>query len=92
MCSWFIFPFFLTASQSDEEIITSSLRSAVLEKISKEQREQGQELQVEVQSLEATQNDLITRRNLLDTYRAQMDSEMVRGGVAFLPVYLYLCL
>uniref|UniRef100_A0A5K3FCZ5 UEV domain-containing protein n=1 Tax=Mesocestoides corti TaxID=53468 RepID=A0A5K3FCZ5_MESCO len=64
------------AALSEEDALISSLRSAVQDKLNREQREVVANLTCEVQSLEATQRDLLTRGDNLDTIRAQMISEL----------------
>lgn len=62
---------------SEEEQILMSLRSAVLDRLSKEYRELSEDLNCEIQSLQATESDLLQRGNKLETIHAQMASELV---------------
>ncbi|VDL38237.1 unnamed protein product, partial [Hymenolepis diminuta] len=61
---------------SEEEQILMSLRSAVLDRLSKEYRELSEDLNCEIQSLQATESDLLQRGNKLETIHAQMVSEL----------------
>ena len=61
-----------------EDQLLMSLRSAVLEKLNKEQREVMDNLSCEVQSLESTEKDLLERASNLEIIRAEMISELVR--------------
>ncbi|KAM3176613.1 hypothetical protein ACTXT7_006182 [Hymenolepis weldensis] len=61
---------------SEEEQILMSLRSAVLDRLSKEYRELSEDLNCEIQSLQAIESDLLQRGNKLETIHAQMASEL----------------
>lgn len=68
-----------------EDQLLMSLRSAVLEKLNKEQREVMDNLSCEVQSLESTEKDLLERASNLEIIRAEMISELVRWYSSFEP-------
>ncbi|CUT99537.1 tumor susceptibility locus tag 101 protein [Echinococcus multilocularis] len=61
---------------SEEEQLLLSLRSAVMDKLNNVQREVVDDLSCEIQSLESTQKDLISRADNLVTVQAQMLSEL----------------
>ncbi|VDN98541.1 unnamed protein product [Rodentolepis nana] len=62
---------------SEEEQLLMSLRSAVVDRLNKEYRELSEDLNCEIQSLQATESDLLQRGNKIETIHAKMASELV---------------
>ncbi|KAM7536243.1 hypothetical protein Aperf_G00000080680 [Anoplocephala perfoliata] len=65
----------LAGMMSEEEQLLFSLRTAVLDKLNKEYREVSDNLNCEIQSLQSTEADLISRGTKNETILAQMVSE-----------------
>nr|CUU97464.1 hypothetical transcript [Hymenolepis microstoma] len=61
---------------SEEEQLLMSLRSAVVDRLNKEYRELSEVLNCEIQSLQATESDLLQRGNKIETIHASMASEL----------------
>ncbi|KAL7057764.1 hypothetical protein AAHC03_016439 [Spirometra sp. Aus1] len=66
------------AAVPTEDPVLLSLRSAVAEKLHRQQQKLVQRLTCEIEALEATDRDLNAGREKLDIYRAQMASELTQ--------------